>query len=175
MMQMTKYLFAFTTDEVLVRAEQLAMSARTLDELQRAQTVLLTMRHKLTLHEAAKVIGRSPSWVSHARRIFLENGVTSRSTTHGGRRNQILSETEEVTFMEEACKRSWDLMTWKIRPAEPGDGQIHRVVRKMLEERTGRPIPNSTAFALMSRVGKRKFKDYRATRWAKYTRDKFLP
>jgi transposase len=158
------------------RAERLAAQAKSLDELQRAQAVLLTVGHKMTLNVAAKVIGRSPSWVAHARKAFIEEGVTSKSLKHGGRRNAILSEAEEEAFMDDACKRYARLCrAWFTIPlGERDEVQIHRVVRKMLEERAGRPIPNSTAFALMSRVGKRKFNDYSAYRWEEYVRRKFV-
>lgn len=173
-MLITKYTAKGDNTEAMARAEQLAMSAKSLDELQRAQTVILTVGHKLTLKEAAKVIGRSPSWVAHARRAFIESGVTSRSHDHGGRRNQILSETEEDSFMDEACRRYVQIGRAPPSHHERGDLQIHRIVRRMLEERSGRSIPNSTAFALMSRVGKRKFKNYSARQWDTYTRNKYI-
>lgn len=157
--------------ESTVRAELLATNAKNLDELRRAQAVLLTVSHKLTLRDAAKVIGRSTSWVAHARRAFIENGVASKSHDHGGRRNQIMSEEEEASFMEEACERFMRLQQTWPPIAERAERQVHRVVRKMLEERTGREIPNSTAFALMSRVGKRKFKDYKAREWEGHAYD----
>lgn len=160
--------------EAIARAELAAKSAKTLDELRRALTVLLTVSHELTITEAAKAMGRSPSWVAYARRAFIQDGVTSKQKNHGGRRNQIMSEPEEVSFMDEACRRFKHLaqQPWWRGDCDlrREDIQIHRVVRNMLVELTGRQIPLSTAFALMSRVGKRKFSDYSPAQWETYAR-----
>lgn len=80
-----------------------------------------------------------------------------------------MSEKDEDSFMEEACKRYKRLgQKWAVTDEERAEEQVHRVVRKMLEERTGREIPNSTAFSLMARVGRRKFKSYKAYLWSSY-------
>lgn len=161
----------------ITHAEELAKSAKTVDELQRAMTVLLTLQHELTLKEVAKVIGRSPSWVQYVRKAFIEQGLTSTRHDHGGRRNQIMPQSEEDPFMQEACRRYRHLEKqpwWREGSGiEREDLQLHRVVRKMLEERAGRPIPYSTAFAFMSRVGRRRFGIYHVDFWERYARNNF--
>lgn len=159
----------------VARATLDASQAKTLDELRRSLTVTLTLKHKLSVQEAAVAIGRSVSWVYAAREAFLSGKQIAKRNTHGGRRNQILSPEEEDAFMEEAC-RKWRRLdwTWMNDPNLTSDDvQMHRVVRKALEKRAGRPIPNSTAFALMARVGKRKFEPYYARRWVMHACEKF--
>lgn len=159
----------------ITHAEELAKSAKTVDELQRALTVLLTLQHELTLKEVAKVIGRSPSWVQYVRKAFIERGVTTTRHDHGGRRNQILQESEEEPFMEEACRRYMDL--WRKRDwpifEPPPESQFYRLVHKMLEERSGRQIPYSTVFSLMARIGRKKFGLYEIDYWRRYANNNF--
>ena len=53
------------------------------------------------------------------------------------------------------------------------DVELRLIVRKGLEKKAGRPISNSTVFALMARVGKRKFAPYYTSAWEDYARQKF--
>lgn len=154
----------------LKRAQTAAKEAKTVDELRRALAVILTTKHKLTLQEAALTIGRSKSWVAAAREDFVLRGKVANSEDHGGRRNQILPIEEEEPFMDEVCKEHRRLRrahNWLIHDSDDYL-QINRVVQRALEQRTGRSVPRSTAFALMERVGKRKFKNYHARSWNIY-------
>lgn len=193
----------------IARAILAASQAKTLDELRRSLTVTLTLKHKLSVQEAAEVIGRSTSWVYATRNDYLSGKQVSSSNTHGGRRNQILSLEEEDTFMDEACReyRRLERVLWldyyrQVAATWPQDHPGHRranvpkatsffenlyddhrvtredvelslVVRKGLEKKAGRPISNSTVFALMARVGKRKFSDYHPVVWERYAYKKF--
>ena len=161
----------------VARATLAASQAKTLDELRRSLTVTLTLKHKLSVQEAAEVIGRSPSWVYAARKTYISGKEIANSNTHGGRRNQILSPEEEDAFMDEACREH--LRMRRKFYTDPNvtekDVKIHRVVRKALEDKAGRSIPNSTAFALMARIGRRKFSYYYPGCWERYAFQNLQP
>ena len=160
----------------LARANLAAKQAKTLDELRRSLAVTLTLKHKLSVQEAAEVIGRSSSWVYAAREAYLSGKQIANRNTHGGRRNQILSPEEEDAFMNEVCQEFWMLSRRMYRDpdVQEEDVQIYRIVRKALEKKAGRSIPNSTAFALMERVGKRRFPSYHPRRWELYASGNFI-
>lgn len=165
------------SDDPLARASLAAKQAMTLDELRRSLVVTLTLKHKLTVEEAAKAIGRSTSWAYAARKTYISGKEIANRNTHGGRRNQILSPEEEDAFMDEACREH--LRMRRKLYTEPNvtekDVKIHRVVRKALEDKAGRSIPNSTAFALMARIGRRKFSYYYPGCWVRYAFQNLQP
>ncbi|PRD69191.1 hypothetical protein C6P61_07110 [Malikia spinosa] len=160
----------------VARATLAASQAKTLDELRRSLTVTLTLKHKLSVQEAAEVIGRSPSWVYAARQAYLSGKQVANRNTHGGRRNQILTRREENAFMNEVCRefRTMNFTLFKGADFTREDLQIHLLVRKALEKKTGRNIPKSTVFALMERVGRRKFNGYHPRAWELYACGNFF-
>lgn len=160
----------------LVRANLAAKQAKTLDELRRSLAVTLTLKHKLSVQEVAEAIGRSSSWVYAAREAYLSGKQVASRNTHGGRRNQILTREEENAFMNEVCRelRSMNFRLFKGADFTREDLQIHLLVRKALEKKTGRSIPKSTVFALMERVGRRKFNGYHPRAWELYACGNFF-
>lgn len=91
-------------DDPLARASLAAKQAKNLDELRRSLVVTLTLKHKLTVEDAAKAIGRSTSWAYAAREAYLSGKQVANPNAHGGRRNQILTLEEEDAFMDEVCR-----------------------------------------------------------------------
>lgn len=167
---------ADSTHQAISQALSVARDAKSLDELRRSLAVTLTLKHRLTLSEVAELIGMSPAWASTARRDYLKNGKVRGSLSHGGRRNQIMPLEDEAEFMDDVCRdyvRLGRTAFWKFGYKHE-DMQIHRFVARALQKRTGRPIPYSTAFALMARVGKTKFAPYTAKSWDQYCRDEVL-
>lgn len=196
------------SDDLLARASLAAKQAKTLDELRRSLVVTLTLKHKLTVEEAAKAIGRSTSWAYAAREAYLSGKQVASRNTHGGRRNQILTLEEEDAFMDEVCREYRRLQTaaWlnhhrKTPPLRPRDQlrvsqvvipkanplfeglfeehkvtwkdvELSPIVRKGLEKKAGRSVSNSTVFAVMARIGKRKFPNYHPLDWERYSRQK---
>lgn len=196
-------------DDSLVRASLAAKQAKNLDELRRSLVVTLTLKHKLTVEEAAKAIGRSTSWAYAAREAYLSGKQVANRNAHGGRRNQILTLEEEDSFMDEVCREYQRLRSvlWlrhhkqipyhrlrdqlrvsqfvipKATPLFEGlydddkvtreDVELRLVVRKGLEKKAGRPVSNSTVFALMERIGRRKFTEYHSRTWERHAWVKF--
>ena len=116
----------------------------TADELRVAQAVLLPLELGLSIERAAKILGKSSSWVSRTRRQFIAAdgaGFASARTGRGGRRHATLSEDEEVEFVKRAVVRSNRI----------GGLGVHGELRVLLAERGLSPHP-STVTAIMQRV-----------------------
>jgi hypothetical protein len=68
--------------EVLEKAKELLSRARTVDELRRAQAVVLPLEFGLSMGRTAAIIGVSKGWASQLRMQFIRAGV--RAPTRNG-------------------------------------------------------------------------------------------
>lgn len=157
-------------DEFLKSAEQCSREAKSIDELRKSLSVILTMKYNMTVAQAGTAIGRSPTWVANARKQFIATGAVSSPLGHGGRRNQHLEEAEEESFMDEVCRiyRLQDDRFFHNTADEYKNLTVQQIAKKLLEQKFQKRIADSTVFGIMSRVGKRKFKKYRAYDWNIY-------
>lgn len=159
--------------DALERARQQLEHAKTATELREALAVTLPNQLGLTLAATAQILGRSTSWVAAARKRLLRLSPAARTThTHGGRRNQILPPGDEAPFMDEVCrvyiKIHKDWRTHRSRGPQAYAAthvRFEEHVRLALERHARRPIPRSSAYNLMARVGKQRFADYTAGSW----------
>jgi transposase len=60
--------------------------------------VILPTEQGMSIMDTARLLGRSSRWVSHARKSFIEQGLSSLSDNFGGRRKACMSMAEEEVF-----------------------------------------------------------------------------
>lgn len=172
--------------EALARAREAIKTAETAEDLRKAQAVLLPLECGLSLSQAAQVVGRTAAWVARQRRLFIAEGAGVKSAKaarpRGGRRNQLLSEAEEDSFMQQVCDDHVELhKRWRAQiddrslPKTVHYTQVGRPMRfyvqEALETKLGRPIPMSSVYNLMRRVGLRRFESAKPYHWSIYCRD----
>ena len=127
------------TDESVALAQQLMRQARTAEELRAAQAVLLPLLGH-SLDATASAVGRSRHWVSRTRNSLLRGEAPP--ARHGGRRQAILTETEELQLVRAAIQQSDGWSSQRLRP----------YVRAALDTCQGAPVAESTVTALLDRT-----------------------
>jgi transposase len=122
-------------------------SARTADELRRAQAVAFPYRFGINVDTTARMIGKSCSSAARLRREFagLAKGEELRRGNWGGRRRQNMTREEEA-----------DLLGPFFEEAKMGGILIVNPVKKAYEQAVGRSVPDSTVYRLLARHGWRK-------------------
>lgn len=135
-----------TGSEVLERARRDIAHAKTVEQLRTAQAVVLPLDPGLSLAETAKVVGRSAAWVARERRRYI-NGDTlfSFRLPRGGRRNQLMSEEDEIAIV----KRGITLAAYRLWTPP------RNVIRELIEEKVGDVISDSTLNAILARVARK--------------------
>jgi len=132
------------SDQSVIKAKEAVFSATGLRDLRAAQAVILSARFKLTMEEVAEVLGVSRSQVgilqSEAR-----DGKKSKSTSHGGRRRQMMSLEEEKDFL-----KPWE------QEASSAGMVIVPPLHQALEKHLGRKVHASQVYRLLARHGWRK-------------------
>lgn len=122
-------------------------SARTADELRRAQAVAFPDRFGIGLDRTAHMIGKSRSSTARLRKecADLARGQELRRRNWGGRRREHMTQEEEAEF---------------LRPffddASQGGILIVTPVKKAYERTVGRSVPDSTVYRLLARHGWRR-------------------
>ncbi|MCB2029188.1 MAG: hypothetical protein KDH18_11200 [Rhodoferax sp.] len=150
--------------EELARAITAVATAKSVNELRIAQSVLLPLKFGLSLSQVAEVTGRSVSWVARNRRLFIANGtqpLQAPSATSGGRRNQILPRHEELEFVT-SVKTRVDRLWWELYndpksylSRDQINFPVAQYLQKALSEYAGRPVSRATAYNMLSRTAKR--------------------
>ena len=74
---------------------RLSDSAR---EMRVCLAVILPTEQGMSIKDTANLLGRSPRWVSHVRKSFIEQGLSTVSANFGGRRTANMSMAEEKAF-----------------------------------------------------------------------------
>lgn len=130
-------------------ALQAAANATTLEQLRRAQAVLLPALLGATIELTAKALGVAHATVSRLRQAcaIAASGKPEENvkTPWGGRRNAWMSLEEEAEFLK----------PWL---AQAASGQILVVapIRAALAQRLGQPVKASVVYRLLARHGWRK-------------------
>lgn len=107
--------------------------------------MVLPLDFGLTLEQTAVIVGRSVGWVSRQRRAYISGSSVGGegAISRGGRRNQLMTESEEMDLVQRAIQ----LTFWV--------SGFHTVVdsmRYLLEEELGRPVATSTIYQIVKRV-----------------------
>ena len=130
----------------LEAARTLLSRAKTIQEIRQAQAILLPALTGAPLSTTAELLGLSRDRVVVLRRKFQGAGdATVGKKARGGRRHQLLTPEEEVSFLA-----SW------IETAARGGVLIVPPIHAALEERVGHKVPKSTVYRLLARHGWRK-------------------
>ena len=98
----------------------------------------------LTLAETASVIGKTPRCVARARIRFIER-ISSVKTPlpRGGRRNALLTPSEEIDMVLKFSRYHARVRLWEPRPGE---------IKKQLDKQLGRNVALSTVYKMIERV-----------------------
>jgi hypothetical protein len=133
-------------DDARQRALEAIERATDVNALRVAQAVLLPLQG-LTLEQTAQVVGKSRFWVSRARNAFLRGQPPPKE--HGGRRNALFDEAEEVALFKLAVQRNWvgSLTRRSVRHA----------LRDVLAERGHGEVSESTLTAWLHRAFSKMF------------------
>jgi hypothetical protein len=131
-----------TDATALARAQHRIEETDDIDQLRAAQAVLLPLLG-LTLKQTAAAIGRSRFWVSRARSAALAGQPPPKA--HGGRRKALVAEDDEVRILRQAIE---DADLWLPRRQSGVRAALH----KLLEQRAGAPVAESTVTAFLNRV-----------------------
>ena len=128
--------------DLVARAQSVAARAQNLQELRRAQAVLLPAVANLTLEQTAKVLGVGRRTVVRLQRCFgrVSQSAQPPDPSWGGRRRSLLSQEQEQEF----------LAAWKAN-AEQGQLVVLTPLRVALEKKLGRSIKPSVVYRLLER------------------------
>lgn len=130
--------------QVLADAQRKLQNATTLQELRRAQAIVLPADFGLTKAQTAAAIGLSTSRVG-AIQAQARHPSPVTNASHGGRRRQRMSFEEEVAFLE----------PWK-KQAQTAGMNIVPPLHQALAEKLGGGIHHSQVYRLLARHGWRK-------------------
>lgn len=131
---------------VLEKAKECLLEAKTVDELRQAQAVILPLEYGFSIEQTAAITGISKRWASHLRMEFISSGGTiPKKSPQGGRRRENLSRTEEAEFLAPF-----------IEKAKTGGILIVNEIKEALQARLGRTIALASAYNLLHRHDWRK-------------------
>lgn len=133
--------------EVLEKAKELLSRARTVDELRRAQAVVLPLEFGLSMGRTAAIIGVSKGWASQLRMQFIRAGGASADPKRrrGGRRRENMSYDEERAFLAPFFEK-----------AAKGGILVVGEIKRELDNRLGRSTALASTYNLLHRHGWRK-------------------
>jgi transposase len=117
------------------------IEARDSEALRAAQATLMPLLG-LSLDTTADVVGRSRWWVSRARGRYLRG---EQVTQHGGRRQALISESEEVELLKRAVRNANPLHRTTVRDQ----------LRRILDRKTSEPVSDSYLTDLVNRAVQR--------------------
>lgn len=129
-------------------AKAVLETARNVDELKRAQAVVLPLERGLTLSQGATALGVSPGWVCRLRRRFerIVWGEEMSKPKRGGRRRELLTPEPEAAFLAPY-----------LEEAKAGGVVVVPPIQVALESHLGRPVTLSTVYRMLHRQGGRKW------------------
>jgi transposase len=123
-----------------------AERATSLEELRAAQAILLPAQTGATLTQTAALLGVGRASVGRLQARFRRTTVAGAQRRNwGGRRNALLTEEQEDTF----------LAPW-LEAAKSGGMLVVSPLRAALAAKLGRPIKASVIYRLLARHGWRK-------------------
>ena len=131
--------------EVLDKAKQMMAKARTANELRIRQAVVFPIEYGMSTIQTTACIGRSISWTTHNRRLFITAAGFAERKRPGGRKNANMTVSEEEVFLEPF-----------IDKAKNGGILVVKDIHTALEKHLDRKIALASAYNLLHRHGWRK-------------------
>jgi transposase len=126
-------------------ARERLRSSESAREIRVCLAVILPTEHGMSIKDAASLLGCSSRWVSHVRKSFIEQGLSTVSKNFGGRRRANMSMSEEEEF----------LASFKDR-AKSGGILVVSEIHAELEKVLSRKVHLSAVYKLLHRHGWRK-------------------
>lgn len=127
--------------EVLDKAKEALLKARTVEEIRQAQAVILPLEYNFSMEEVAAVIGVSRGWACQLRTRFIRSGgLPEQKRQRGGRRRENMSKEEEAIFLAPFFEQEVRCGILVV-----GD------VKKALDARLGRKTALATVYNLLHR------------------------
>jgi len=114
-------------------------------EMRVCLAVILPTEQGMSIKDTASLFGRSSRWVSHVRKSFIEQGLSTVSANYGGRRTANMSMAEEKAFLD----------SFKEKAKAGGILEVSKIHVKM-EEVLSRTVHRSVVYKLLHRHGWRK-------------------
>ena len=132
---------------VVQRAQLTAASSTSVESLRQCQAVLLPALFGATLEQTAAVLGVGRATVARLQTTFRKQGAAGAKPARnwGGRRQALLTEKEEVAFLQ----------PW-LASAAAGHLVVVSPLRAALAQRLGQPVKASVVYRLLARHGWRK-------------------
>jgi len=132
--------------EVLEKAKNALLKARTVEELRQAQAVILPLEFNFSMEEVAAAIGVSRGWACQLRTRFIRSGGSlEKKRQRGGRRRENMSKEEEAIFLAPFFEK-------EVRNGVLVVGDV----KKALDARLGRKTALATVYNLLHRHNWRK-------------------
>jgi transposase len=126
--------------EYLEIAEEQLRTTRDACEIRILQAFVLPLRQHLSIQETAKIVGRSPRWVSAARAQYIRNEGKIPKVKNSYRNHAYMTIDEEkeflAPFVESACV---------------GGITVVNDIHQALEEHLGHKVASATAYNLLHR------------------------
>jgi len=131
--------------EVLDKAKEMLIKARTANELRICQAVIFPLEHGMSIEQTAASLGRSISWTIRNRQSFIASSGFAERSKPGGRKRANMTVSEEKTFLESFLDK-----------AKKGGILVVKEIHMALEKHLGRKVALASAYNLLHRHGWRK-------------------
>ena len=126
--------------EVLYKARTMMTKARTANELRICQAVIFPLEYGMSTEQTAACIGRSKSWTTHNRQLFIASAGFSERKKPGGRKRENMTVSEENAFLEPFFDK-----------ARKGGILVVRELHVALEKHLGRKVALASTYNLLHR------------------------
>ena len=128
-------------------ALMLAVEAQTVEELRRAQSIILPGLYGFSIFETSQVLGRARATITRLQNEFRKQlrGETPQRERWGGRRRAYLTDEEEIQFLGEFIEKA----------SEGGVLEVGRI-KQAFEKRVGHRVAKTTIYRILERHGWRK-------------------
>ena len=132
---------------VLEKAKEALVNARTVEELRQAQAVIMPLEYGFSIDQVAAALGISKGWACQLRMRFIQAGGLPAETKpkRGGRRRENMSKEEETAFLAPFFDK-----------AARGGILIVGEIKRALDERMGRKTALASTYNLLHRHNWRK-------------------
>jgi transposase len=131
--------------ESVALAKERLRSSDSAREIRVCLAVILPTEQGMSIKDTASLLGRSSRWVSHARKSFIEEGISTISSNYGGRRRANMSIVEEKAFLNSFTDKAKSAGILEV-------SEIHANLEKVLS----RKVHRSAIYKLLHRHDWRK-------------------
>ena len=121
--------------EVLDKAKEMMAQARTANELRICQAVIFPLEYGMSTKQTAACLGRSISWTTYNRQLFISAAGFAERTRPGGRKNANMTVSEEKAFLEPF-----------LDTAKKGGILVVRDIHAALEKHLARKVALASAY-----------------------------